>query len=280
MAQCYNKNRWVQDLSKTHKDKSRFLIVGDIHGCYDEFIELCVNAGFSPYNPKPEDLIIHAGDLVDRGPRSADVLGFFIHELGISVLGNHDYKLLKHYVLGKGNPSKSAQATINEIKKRNEDNPYFMAAVRHYLENLPIIIQGNQFIVVHGAYYHSMINDEIEEVDVENRTVVKYRPEPQDGNLLSYALYGQTTGKKDEFGYPVRSTEWIKSYQGTKDIIVGHNVVNPCPDMIKAPSGAKLYSIDGGCCFGGDLVGIEYPSRKIHRVKAKKVYHESRSNLT
>jgi len=39
------------------------LIVGDIHGCYEEFASLLDKAGWSP-----GDEIIALGDIVDRGP--------------------------------------------------------------------------------------------------------------------------------------------------------------------------------------------------------------------
>jgi serine/threonine protein phosphatase 1 len=47
----------------------RTLIVGDIHGCFDELIRLVDRADIGP-----EDLIVSVGDLVDRGPRSYDVV--------------------------------------------------------------------------------------------------------------------------------------------------------------------------------------------------------------
>ena len=47
-------------------------VIGDVQGCYDELINLCSKIKF---NPK-KDTLIFAGDLVNRGPKSLEVLNF------------------------------------------------------------------------------------------------------------------------------------------------------------------------------------------------------------
>mgnify|MGYP006212485299 CR=1 FL=1 len=45
------------------------LVIGDIHGCYDELLALLDKAALGA-----DDEIIAIGDMVDRGPKSAQVL--------------------------------------------------------------------------------------------------------------------------------------------------------------------------------------------------------------
>ena len=66
----------------------RTIIIGDIHGCYDELLELLDVAAVAS-----EDLVVSVGDLVDRGPDPGDVVRWFRARPGAVVLmGNHERK--------------------------------------------------------------------------------------------------------------------------------------------------------------------------------------------
>lgn len=48
------------------------IVIGDIHGCYDEMIALINKIGVTD-----DDLIVSLGDIVDRGNKSLEVYHFF-----------------------------------------------------------------------------------------------------------------------------------------------------------------------------------------------------------
>jgi bis(5'-nucleosyl)-tetraphosphatase (symmetrical) len=74
--------------------------IGDVQGCFDELQALLTLIEFNPSS----DQLWFAGDLVNRGPKSLQVLRF-IKQLrnAIVVLGNHDIHLLS---LANGHPFK------------------------------------------------------------------------------------------------------------------------------------------------------------------------------
>jgi predicted phosphodiesterase len=44
---------------------SRTIVVGDIHGCYDELIELCEKVDLGQ-----NDRVVSVGDLITKGPKN------------------------------------------------------------------------------------------------------------------------------------------------------------------------------------------------------------------
>lgn len=78
--------------------------IGDIQGCNDSLQKLLKKIDFTPY----KDTLWIAGDLVNRGPQSLEVLEYLysIKESVVIVLGNHDIALIAaYYGIKKSNES-------------------------------------------------------------------------------------------------------------------------------------------------------------------------------
>jgi len=84
--------------------------IGDVQGCHDDLIELVARIGFNPAH----DRLWFVGDLVNRGPKSLEVLRT-VRALGNAaavVLGNHDLHLL---AVAEGLARTRADDTLDEV---------------------------------------------------------------------------------------------------------------------------------------------------------------------
>ncbi len=69
---------------------NRRIFIGDVHGHYNELMRL-----FEAIAPTQDDRIYFLGDLIDRGPQSAEVVDFVKSNQYHCLLGNHELMLLE-----------------------------------------------------------------------------------------------------------------------------------------------------------------------------------------
>ena len=72
--------------------KSRTIVVGDIHGCLQEFEDLLTKCKYDP----TDSTLILVGDLVNKGPYSAETVQYARSLGAYCVRGNHDDSALSH----------------------------------------------------------------------------------------------------------------------------------------------------------------------------------------
>lgn len=94
--------------------------IGDVQGCYDSLRKLLDKIHFDPTN----DRLWFTGDLVNRGPRSTEVLRFVsaLGDRAVTVLGNHDLHLL---AVAAGASSLSSRDTLNDVLA-SRDSEYLL----------------------------------------------------------------------------------------------------------------------------------------------------------
>ena len=115
--------------------------IGDIQGCFDELRRLVDSFAFNP----ARDRIWFVGDLVNRGPKSLQVLRFVraLGERAISVLGNHDLHLL---VVAAGLGKPRLDDTLADVLAA-PDRDELLA----WLRARPLLHREGDYLLVHAG---------------------------------------------------------------------------------------------------------------------------------
>jgi len=146
-------------------------VVGDIHGCFRTLQRLLHQIKFSP-----EDRLWLVGDLVNRGPRSLDVLRW-ARDLGeqiITVLGNHDIHLLKSAF----NLSSPRKMKLFSSLLAAEDS----APLLDWLRHRPLIHIEKPYVLVHAGLLPQWT---VEEAELYGREIEEVLRGPKTGELLT-----------------------------------------------------------------------------------------------
>ena len=167
--------------------KPRTIVIGDIHGCYDELTELLEKAEVGE-----KDRIVSVGDLISKGPKSREVLELFMTDARFSsVMGNHDLALRRRWNGEDVDLKPSQKETHKELKGEKE-------AYVNFLNRLPFIIDLDTHLVVHAGLRPN--------VELCSQTT---------GDMTRMRTLGGDR-ESDE------GTPWYHVYYGDKTVLFGH----------------------------------------------------------
>jgi len=165
----------------------RTLVVGDIHGCFEELLNLMEKAALGQ-----GDRIIAVGDLITKGPSNREVLELFANDQRLSsVIGNHDLAVLRFWRGEDVSLSPAQERTVRELESNAE-------SFRTYLESLPVYIELDSHIIVHAGLRPRV---PLHEQSVEDLTELR-------------TMGADPTSRE---GVP-----WFEVYDGEKTVLFGH----------------------------------------------------------
>jgi len=238
-------------------DHGPFDIIGDVHGCFDELVDLLRTLGYTvdpdqPIATPPDDRkAVFLGDLVDRGPGITSVLKLVMNMTragaALCIPGNHETKLLKKL---QGRDVKVGHGLAETLDQLAREPAEFSQQVADFIDKLVshYVLDDGKLVVAHAGMKESL----------QGRA---------SGRAREFALYGDTTGERDEFGLPIRY-DWAADYRGSAMVVYGHTPV-PEAEWLN-----RTICIDTGCVFGGKLTALRYPEKELVQVQARRTYYE------
>jgi predicted phosphodiesterase len=224
---------------------ARLIFIGDIHGCYDELVEL-----LDLVAPASRDVVISVGDVVTKGPAAARCLDLWRDRGYLAVQGNNEQKLLEH-----------ARPLLRFFVRESRDVLRRTDLLR-YIASWPLVLDfpAAGVTAVHGGFLPRM-RVTAEDIEREQETVVQLRwirknkgdwkPVPKEKRRKVDVL-------------------WSDMWRGERFVVYGHTPVRE-PKIDRFSLG-----LDTGCVYGGTLTAAIFAGGKwkLMGVRAKRKYAE------
>jgi bis(5'-nucleosyl)-tetraphosphatase (symmetrical) len=257
--------------------------IGDVQGCFEELEQLLGKIGFA----KKRDRLWFVGDLVNRGPKSLEVLRF-VRDLGaraITVLGNHDLHLVTQH---------------EGIERRRKDDSFddVLGApdakeLVGWLRTCPMMHVDGDYAMVHAGLLPQWTIEKAAKLALEVEAALAARDYPD----FLRNMYGSTPdewrdsltgwdrlrvivnamtrmrfctrdgkmdfkakGKKAPPGY----VPWFEARPGNeKSLVSGHW------SALGLKLGERVVMLDSGCVWGGSLTALRLEDRALYQIPCR-----------
>ncbi|GAQ84639.1 hypothetical protein KFL_001980220 [Klebsormidium nitens] len=232
----------------------RIILVGDVHGCYDELVLLLDQE----CRRQPDDVVIFVGDLVNKGPKSPEVVALARDIGAYAVRGNHDdsslasYYKWANYRSGKGGKQKpDKREWVQQLTEQDVE----------WLHGLPfsLRIPSHNLLVVHAGLVPGI---PLEQQDLGQLYTMRFLEQATAKRKKSSSKrslrsgYGSDSDGADwePVGSANDETElWGKVWDGPEHVVFGHDAMRGLQLRRKATG------LDTGCVYGGRLTAIILP---------------------
>lgn len=216
---------------------ARTIAIGDIHGCAVEFAALLARL-----QPAPEDRIVLLGDLVNRGPDSLAVIEQASRLGAVSLIGNHERRLLEYKRTRDLDLLKKEDLTLLPTLRRE----HWL-----YLESMVLTYQVPEYntVFVHGGFLPD-------------------RPwEGQSADVVTRIQVVDAQGRPRKRADCVDCPPWADLWKGPPFVVYGHT---PRLAVYESPWALGL---DTGCVYGGCLTACVLPEKRFVQEPARRRYH-------
>lgn len=232
------------------KDGQKALIIGDIHGCYDEMIELIKRSGVCIGT----DIIITVGDVLDRGYKAYEAIRFFADTDNVfMVLGNHEIKHLKRNIFSKDDPS----GNIQRLMLKDDQYDFIMNFIKSLPLYMELEINADKYLIIHAGITN----------DIDISKIPKHISNYDKIDNKVKLILG--IGSQGREGFNEKSTPWYETIDIDSIVVYGHKI----NDDIVYGSRKNVIGLDTGSYEGKKLSGIMLPDYKVISVEIKANYY-------
>lgn len=236
-------------------------IMSDIHGCFDEYLEMLKKINFSE-----KDELYVLGDAMDRGSEPIKVIqDMMMRPNVIYIIGNHDYMML----------STLKKLAVEVTEKNCEDylTQEDLLNYSYWMEN-----GGKTTSIQFASLSHDEQYDILEYL--EEALIYEILEDKGRQFILVHAdIHGFNENKNlDEYDFSdfiYWHADYSKRYYQDKNIflVTGHTPTA----LIRADKKPEIYqgnghiALDCGCVFGGNLASYCIETGKITYVKSRDI---------
>jgi len=254
--------------------------IGDVQGCFDELQELLSQVAFRP----AQDRLWLVGDLVNRGPKSLEVLRFVrsLEDRAITVLGNHDLHLITQ-AEGVERPRKDD--TLTDVLQAPDGK-----SLVDWLRTRPMMHAEGGYAVVHAGLLPQWSLTKALSLAGEVETALRsysYR------DFLGH-LYGSTPDRWSEdlsgwdrlrvivnamtrmrfcrpdgsMDFKAKGTKPPPGYRAWFELRPPEETTLICGhwSALRLKVAAGVTMLDSGCVWGGALVAMRLEDRALHQL--------------
>jgi hypothetical protein len=264
---------------KMEESKKNVLVIGDVHGCFEELQKLHQKA-VQENDGLDFEFVIMVGDLCNKGPQSAEVIRFVrLQEDWFSVRGNHDNGALEAALGDKGKRKKKKYKWVVEGESGDSSSSTDSSSEKDgqitlsdedvgWLSELPysLKIPGSYFredidtIIVHGGFIPGV---ELDSQEIETMINVReVTPVCKVEDVVGFKYHERKDGHEAIVSDGLVCKEprpWANVWKGPERVIFGHDARRG----LQRYEGDWAIGLDSGAVYGRGMTAIILPERRL-----------------
>ncbi|MEW5890549.1 MAG: symmetrical bis(5'-nucleosyl)-tetraphosphatase [Pseudomonadota bacterium] len=263
--------------------------IGDVQGCFDALRALLEEIGFS----EARDRLWFVGDLVNRGPQSAEVLRYVMSlgERAVSVYGNHDLHLL---MMAEGYGRWNKEDTLDSVLHAPDRDELVS-----WLRRRPLLHWEGDYVLVHAGLLPQWEVGRARELAAEVEAALQ---SPQYLHFLAHMYGSEPAAWRDDLAGWDRLRVIVNamtrlrfcSPEGVMELRAkgpvdkappgcmpwfqvpgrrsrGHTLIFGHWSALGFRQEEKLLALDTGCVWGGSLTAVRLEDRKVFQARCPRL---------